>query len=237
MPEGPVPAHPASFSWPPPPTGEPVPWEQMERIGFSTGFTRTIGLAFQRVDEFADRIALTRVLFPPLVFALLITAVTALFEAVYSVGAMRMFGQAFEDFEQQMPRLFGPDGFPSERNVLLSHGMRVMLYPVMAFIWAGVVHLGLRIFGRPAHAFAVTFRVVNYAMAPLILTVVPVCGNIVGWVWVLFLTIRSLARAQRVGGATAFAAVILPMVGVCFWMVVANVGAMFRALTQFGGSF
>jgi hypothetical protein len=209
----------------------------MDRIGFFAGLTRTISLAFQRAEEFADRISLGQLLLPPLVFGLLVTALTAAFEAFYAVGAMRMFGSAFRDLEAQMPRIFGPDGFPTTREVLLSHGVRVMFFPLLAFVWAGVVHLGLRVFGKPLRPFAATFRIVNYSLAPLVLTIVPFCGNLVGWLWVIVLTIRSLSRIQRVGGATAFVAVILPMIGVCFWMTVVNVGTMFRALTDMRGSF
>jgi hypothetical protein len=209
----------------------------MEQIGFFAGFGRTVRLAFQRVDEFTDRIALGHVLLPPLVFGLLVIAVTALFEAFYSVGALRTFGGMFQELERTLPRIFGGIAMPTTREILLSHGVRVMFFPAVTFLWGGIVHVGLRVFGRPGLPFATTFRIVNYALAPLLLTIVPFCGNLVGWLWVIVLTIRSLARAHRVGGATASAAVLLPMLGFCFWMTVTNVGAMLRALTDFRGSF
>lgn len=220
-----------------PSPSEPIPWEQMEQIGFFAGFGRTVALAFRKVDEFSDRITHGHMLLPPLVFGLLVIAVTALFEAFYSVGALRMFGGMFEEFERVLPRLFGGNAIPTAREILLSHGVRVMFFPAVVFLWGAIVHVGLRVFGRPELPFAATFRIVNYALAPLLLTVVPFCGNPVGWLWVVVLTIRSLARAHRVGGATASAAVLLPMLGFCFWMTVANVGAMLRTLTDFRGSF
>jgi hypothetical protein len=143
----------------------------------------------------------------------------------------------FQEFEQTLPRLFAGNGLPTTREILLSHGVRVMFFPAVAFLWGAIVHVGLRVFGRPGLPFAVTFRIANYSLAPLLLTVVPFCGNLAGWLWVIVLTIRSLARVHRVGGATAGAAVLLPMLGFCFWMTVANVGSMLRALTDFRGSF
>lgn len=71
-------------------------------------------------------------------------------------------------------------------------------------------------------------------MAPQILTVLPVCGSLIGWVWSLVLLVRGLMIAQRASGVAAAAAVLIPLLGFCLWMGIANIQSMLQALPHAG---
>jgi hypothetical protein len=211
-----------------------LPWERIEELGFFRALATTIRLGLTRADDFAKGIAAGEVVMPSLVFGLLVTAIAALFDAVYQVGVLKIAGPMFEQMSASIPGLFGPGGPPTARDILFQHGMGILFYPALIFVWGGIVHLLLRLFGRPARGFAATLRVANYSMAPQILTILPVCGSLVGWVWTIVLLVRGLMIVQRAGGVGASAAVLLPLLGFCLWMTLANLQTMLQAFPNAG---
>jgi len=198
------------------PSGDLIPWEQAEQIGFGAGLVATLWLAFRDTEEFFRRIGRSESLLPPLLFGLILFAIANLADGIYGYLILSNIGGAFEEMKQAFPGVFDEEVVSSPRDFFFSHGAFVLLYPILVFLWTGVAHLLLRAFERPAKPLSGTFRVANYSMAPLILSIVPVCGNIIGWIWVVVLMARGLVRVQRVGGGSAALAVLLPfLVPVC----------------------
>jgi hypothetical protein len=227
-------------SLPPPDLGaaaeaDRIPWERQEEIGFVRGLYGTIRLAFDDAVEYARRIGAGSLIMPSLVFGIVITAITAIFDAVYGIGALHLAKGLVEQMESQMPELFGQAGTPTARDVIFLEGMRILFYPLTIFIWSGLIHLFLRLFSRPIRPFATTFRVASYAVAPMILNILPVCGVMIGVVWMVFLTIRGLTIVQKTGTFASIIAVLLPVLGYLIWVTLANPGMM-RALPHLGGS-
>ena len=214
--------------------GQPLPWEEVDRVGVLKAFVRTIRLALTRPDAFAQGIAAGDMVMPSLVFGLLVTAIASVFDAAYAVGAMRLAGPLIEEMGSSLPGIFGTSGLPTARDILFQHGLGILFYPALIFLWGGVIHLLLRLGGRPAGGFAVTLRVANYSMAPQILTIFPVCGSLVGWVWTIVLVVRSLMALHRTGGLGTVAAVLLPLIGLCLWMVLSSMQSLVPMLPGAG---
>ena len=133
--------------------------------------------------------------------------------------------------------MFRDENLPTLRDILVFRGAMVLFYSVLASLWSGLAHLLLRSFSSPAGSFLATFRMANYAMAPIILTLIPFCGNIVGWVWIVVLMARGLARVHRVGLGPATAASLLPfLMSICF-VAYALVQPIMHLLSGSGGEF
>ena len=79
----------------------------------------------------------------------------------------------------------------------------------LIFLWlnALVTHLFALILGQNRKGFAATFTACAYAMAPMALMVIPVCGSLIALVWVVVLIGIGMKRTHDVspGGATAVA--------------------------------
>ena len=196
-------------AWEAPDAPASLPWERIEELGFFRAFSGTVRLALTKADDFGRGVGAGEVVMPSLVFGLLVTAIAALFDALYQVAVLRIGGPMFEQMSSSIPGIFGPGGPPTARDILFQHGMGILFYPALIFVWGGIVHLLLRLFGKPARGFAATLRVANYSMAPQILTLLPVCGSIVAWVWTIVLLVRGIMIVQRTGGVGASAAVLL----------------------------
>jgi len=89
---------------------------------------------------------------------------------------------------------------------------------------AGLTHLALLVIGGARRGYGATLRVTAYAQAPHVLSVVPVCGAIVGGVWSLVLTVIGLREVHETTTGRAIAAVVLPVV-VCVCLA-AGVGVL-----------
>lgn len=234
-PAGQFPRSPAVPGWEAESSSAALPWEEVEQLGLVRAFSRTIGLALSRMDDFARRISAGESVMPALVFGLMVHAIARVFDALYAVGTMKIAGPMLEQMSSSMSGLFGPAGPPKVRDVIFQYGILILFYPALVFIWGGVVHLLLRLFGRPQKGFSATLRVANYAMAPNILAVLPVCGNIVGGIWSIILMARSLMIVHRTGGVGAAVAVILPMIGLCLWMLLPGFLSMIQAIPGVAG--
>lgn len=215
---------------------EPLPWERMDRIGFLQAFKEMIRLAFGDPGAMAAGIRAGSSIMPALVFGLLIVTITALADAAYGVAMLRMMKGMILQARETMPEMFGHEWPPTARDVLFSNGLGVLFYPAMVVLWSIAVHLILRAFGRPEMGLVGTIRAANYAMAPQILAVLPICGRVVGAVWSIVLMVRLIAGVHRTGGGVALLAVLMPLLGICLWMTVVNVSTMMQLLPSLGGS-
>jgi hypothetical protein len=215
--------------------GDPIPWEMMDRIGLWPALAATVAFAFRRVDEFSARIRRTSVFVPALTFGLLVFAVSNVFKAIYDAALLSTFEGFLEQFYSEFPGMTGEEIAPATpRDVFFLHGMEILIYPVFIVVWSGLIHLLLRIFGKPERGFAGTFRMANYAIAPLLLTILPLCGNLVGAVWYIVLMIRGVARVHRMDGVYATLATLTPLV-IFFCIYAAYIfGDVMRSLPNLG---
>ncbi len=119
-----------------------------------------------------------------------------------------------------------PGGAPPETAQLFKTmswvygGAGFILIPLFAvlgiFLSAGIIHLGAMIAGAANRGWNATFRAVCYASGPQLFAVIPICGGLVGGIWVLVLDIIGLMHTQRTtGGRATIAVLVLPLLLVC----------------------
>ncbi|MBM3287993.1 MAG: hypothetical protein FJY88_11685, partial [Candidatus Eisenbacteria bacterium] len=216
------------------PESAPLPWEEMDRLGFLGGLTRTISLALRDSETFFRGVGHGRALMPALVFGLLMTAFSSLVVSAYELAMLRFFGSMIESTMAEMPNLFQGDLQEMMRWNLFGRGLALVLYPPIIFVFAGVAHFFVRLFGRPDADFATTFRMANYVWAIDALAAIPVCGYVIAAIWGLVLLIKGLSRLHRVGTLSALVAVLLALPIVIF--APSLVLALFRAVSGLGSS-
>jgi hypothetical protein len=94
--------------------------------------------------------------------------------------------------------------------------VRIFVAPIAAvvtfFLLAGLFHGGLIILGAARRPFETTFRAVCYSTGPLLLSLVPFCGEPVGKIWTLVLVIIGLKECHETTAGKAIVAVLLPVI-------------------------
>ncbi|MBS2029807.1 MAG: YIP1 family protein [Deltaproteobacteria bacterium] len=95
----------------------------------------------------------------------------------------------------------------------------VLLTPVMSvigfFITAGLLHVALMIVGGNKHGFTATLRAVGYAQGPVLFNVVPFCGGMAAWIWVLVLTVMAMAGVHGISIGRSIGAYAVMFFGLC----------------------
>lgn len=81
---------------------------------------------------------------------------------------------------------------------------------VSTFVWSGLMHSVLLLFGQAQRKFETTFRVYCYALGTAIpLSLIPVVG-LVAIVVYFVLLVKGLSRCHEISTGTAFSAAIIP---------------------------
>ena len=104
--------------------------------------------------------------------------------------------------------------------VLICAALAPALIPIGILIWSAILHLFLMLFGASGRGFAATFRVNCYAQVAGLAAVVPLCGRLLGGVWMIVLLILGLAAAQRASRGRAALAVFAPTLLFCVCVVI-----------------
>ena len=98
-------------------------------------------------------------------------------------------------------------------------------------LWAGLLHLPLRMFHKERQSLKTTLRIVSYAAAPSVLAVVPIIGSTVGSVWSLLLTVIGIREAHGTSTRKALLCVLLA-IAVPIWIAVATVIAILASIAS-----
>ncbi len=83
------------------------------------------------------------------------------------------------------------------------------------FITSGVYHLLLMVVNGAKNRFEATINVVSYNTAVLIFSIVPFCGNIIGYIYRIILDIIGLSKVHETSTGKAAFAVLLPILFCC----------------------
>jgi hypothetical protein len=177
------------------------PWEDRARFGALNGLYLTIKEVLLAPGAFFGRMPTGIGLVQPLLFAVVIGVISAFFDWMWTLTGSSL--QLF--FAEEMSEVM--------RGPLVS-GLRFILSPLTAavtlVIAAGILHLGMIVFGGNRLGFEATFRVVAYAEAAGILSILPFCGWFVGTLYGLAITIVGLYRIHDTEPWRAALAVIVP---------------------------
>mgnify|MGYP001076578920 CR=1 FL=1 len=186
----------------PPPGAQPPPWEDRSRYGFINAVYLTTREVLLAPGLFFARPISQPGLWQPLLFAMVIGAVSAFFDWMWMLAGSSLRVLVGQDIARLM------------RAQFLS-GMAFLLSPVLVFagvfLRAAVVHVCLLIVDAARGGFAATFRVVAYSEAVWILAVLPFCGNLFAVVWGTIVAIVGVRELHRCESWRAVVGVLLPL--------------------------
>ena len=212
---------------------EGTPWERRETIGFASGLIETTQQVLSAPVAFFRSMPVTGGIGSPLVYGLILGYVGIVVSAIYDFVITSVAGSAFGSFgdlgagneavTRMMPFIQGGLGL----------GFKLILGPVFLvaaiFLVSGIMHLGLMMVGGAARGFEATFRVVCYSEATSIFQVIPLCGQVIGSVYMIVLLVIGLAEAHGTTRGKALFAVLLPLF-VCCCCFLVPVAAFFMSL-------
>lgn len=168
-----------------------VPWEHLEKYGFFPGLSQTIHKVLFSPAFFFRHMPLGQGKIMPLVFYLLVSEV-----------------QALAQFFWQMTGILSVPEMSGKFGGMLGLGMTgigslfiLIFYPVlltiMLFLISGINHFCLNILRAASGGFEGTFRVLSYSSAPMVFSVIPVLGPLIGVIWTFICTIIGFKNMHR----------------------------------------
>jgi len=220
---------------PPPPQGPPpvmpsgpgLAWET-QAIG-PESFIDTAKLFVTAPDQAWARARETGDYTRPLLFALIVGWVGAIFKAVWGT----MFGAGIYKMiplEYQRYAMMG-----SGRGLVAS----VILAPIFIvcglFIGAAILHLSFMIVGALTNSrsqFEGTFRIASYSTIAHVAYVIPFLGGLVALVWQVVLAVIGAQKLHKTTQGKAVAGVLLPVLLCCACAAIGMIfagAALFRA--------
>lgn len=217
----------AGGAWPPPPppalppplppeggggAGGGTPWERRQQVGFASAFVETTQQVLFGPTAFFRAMPVTGGITGPLLYGVLAGYVGLVASSLYRFVLSTTMGMGWAgrgELDRYMPML--SSGFGLVMQLLFGP----VLIAVGLFIVAAVMHLCLMVVGGAGGGFEATFRVVAYAEAAMLFSIIPLCGDVIGFIYWLVLVILGFSQAHRISGARATVAALLPFVVLC----------------------
>jgi hypothetical protein len=200
---------------PPPPQGG-SPWDRRDQIGFGGALVETTQQVLLQPRHFYERMFVTGGVGGPLLYAVILGYIGVVANTVYNAVFSSIVGSSF-------PQLMGER--PELERLLEVYGTwvgalgQLVTGPVWiaigAFVGAGILHLVLMLLGGASADFEATFRVVAFAHAINVITLVPFCGSFVALVWWVIVASIGLSVVHRISMGRAVLAVLLPVLLCC----------------------
>lgn len=206
---------------------EGMPWERREEIGWIQAYWQTVKLVLLDPVQAFTNMEQEGGLGSPLLFAVIGSVIGGVARALYAQAAF--MNPSFASQLDQFPPQFRP-----LIKSLMGAGVglgSIIIFPILAviglFIISGINHLCLMLVGGAKRPFETTFRVVCFSLgATSLLAIIPVCGNLISGVWDLIVKVIGLAKAHEIETGRSLAAVLLPLICCCAFLVAAVVAAI-----------
>jgi hypothetical protein len=185
-----------------------LPWEHRQERGFFNAFIETLTMVLTRPAEAFSVMKREGGLGEPLIYALIGGCLGGIVSALFSLGFQSI--GLFADKNNSLAAMTGMGiGF-----------VAIILVPlvivIVLFIWSGLAHLCLMIFGGANQSFETTFRVFAFTQGSTgPLQIIPLCGGLISFVWMLVCSCIGLARAQETDTGRAVLAVSSPLIVCC----------------------
>jgi hypothetical protein len=185
-----------------------LPWEHRQERGFFNAFIETLTMVLTRPAEAFSVMKREGGLGEPLIYALIGGSVGAIVSFLFSLGFQSI--GLFADKN---------NGLAAMTGMGIGFGM-IILAPlfivIVLFIWSGLAHLCLMIFGGANQSFETTFRVFAFTQGSAgPLQIIPLCGGLISGVWAIVCNCIGLARAQETDTGRAVLAVFSPLILCC----------------------
>ncbi len=183
---------------------EDVPWESLEKHGFFEGFFETIKRVCISPRQFFNSMRTKGGYTRPLIFYLLISELYAAFRIIWSMVGIGVVSKG----EQMNFLNMGLHGFSSL--------LWLLLYPIfltgLLFIAAAINHLCLLVVKDGSRGFKGTFKVLCYSSAPMIMSVFPLLGPIIGVIWSSICNFIGFKYVHKTSSLKVAIAMLLPII-------------------------
>ena len=198
---------------------EGTPWERRDQIGFASGLIETTQAVLTAPAAFFRSMPVTGGIGSPLLYALILGYAGIVVNAIYDFVLTSIVGTSFGSFGD-----LGAENEAMARMIPfiqggIGLGVKLVLGPVillvMIFLIAGIMHLGLMATGSAARGFEATLRVMCYSEATAVLHVIPICGQLIAFFYMLVILTIGLAEAHGTTRGKAALAVLLPLFVCC----------------------
>lgn len=198
--------------------GPAPPWERRRELGFFTALWRTWRDSVLRPVAFFRDLPPRNGFGPPLLFAILATAVGFFFSFYW--GALEGFVTGGVQGELGAVALVV--GF------VVAFLFLIPLYIGVLFVSAGILHLGLMVAGGGRRGFEATFRATAYASGPAVFSLFPFFGPLVSFVWGMVLWFIGVREVQRTTNGRAALGFLIPVAAL--FLVLMLLGALLALL-------
>lgn len=191
-----------------------LPWEHRHERGFFNAFIETLTMVLTRPAEAFSMMKREGGLGEPLIYALIGGCLGGIVSALFSLGFQSI--GLFADKNNSLAAMTGMGiGFGT-----------IILVPlfivIFLFIWSGLAHLCLMIFGGANQSFETTFRVFAFTQGSAgPLQIIPLCGGLISGIWAIVCNCIGLARAQETDTGRAVLAVFSPLIICCGGLFIA----------------
>lgn len=127
-----------------------------------------------------------------------------------------------------IPLLSGMANIPARPEILLI----ITPIAIALSVWLGTVytHIALTVTRTRTAPWQSTFRVICYAHASLLLSIIPLVGDFMALVWGVYLTVLGLARTHRCGVLRIAFSLTIPMVLLAVFIIMIAVVALTAGL-------
>lgn len=185
-----------------------LPWEHRQERGFFNAFIETLTMVLTRPAEAFSVMKRGGGLGEPLIYALIGGCLGGIVSALFSLGF-----QSIGLFANKN------NSFAAMTGMGIGFGT-IILVPliivIVLFIWSGLAHLCLMVFGGANQPFETTFRVFAFTQGSAgPLQIIPLCGGLISGIWAIVCNCIGLARAQETDTGRAVLAVFSPLIVCC----------------------
>src|SRR5947207_8958255 len=185
-----------------------LPWEHRQERGFFNAFIETLSMVLTRPTEAFSVMKREGGLGEPLIYALIGGCLGGIVSALFSLGFQSI--GLFANKNNSLAAMTGM-GIGFGTIILVPFFIVIVL-----FIWSGLAHLCLMIFGGAKQSFETTFRVFAFTQGSAgPLQIIPICGGAIAFVWAIVCNCIGLARAQETDTGRALLAVFSPLIVCC----------------------
>jgi len=195
-----------------------TPWEDREKLGLIGSLFETWKESVFNPTRFYKRMPVIGGIGNPLLYGLILGFIGLVFQMVYQ----RFFGQLLgpsqwypflgEDFDYNFYDF-------SHKLQSISNLVNIVIFPFLLvawlFIWSGITHLILLIFGWHKEGFEATFRLIAYSEGPSFFAIVPIMGSLISIVWQAVLVIIGVKEVHRLSIGQSLLVIFLPLVLCC----------------------
>lgn len=179
-----------------------VPWEHPERYGILGALVQTVSRVMFRGREFFSTIHSRVSSLRPASFYALIGVFQALVAYFLSPNVLEIIKTADIDPQKQalMENLISGQSLP----MLIISTPFIMILQLL--VYTAFIYLAIRITNPEKADFPLTLRIIAYASAPMILSIVPYIGGVVGLVWFIYNIFIGVKYALRLTWQRTFLA-------------------------------